>query len=75
METNIIDDALVYIQMNMDEAEYRINNSTTINHFHEKLFKLKELMNTATAKSIAERREKYMVEFVEEFLCEWDGIR
>ncbi|NLW10634.1 MAG: HD domain-containing protein [Clostridiaceae bacterium] len=62
-------------KMNMGEAEYRNHISTTINHFHEKLFKLKDLMNTSTAKSIAWHREKFMEEYVEEFLSEWDGIR
>ena len=57
----------------MTEAEYRASESTTVNHFHEKLFKLKSLMNTAEGKRRAESRDLYMRGFLEEFLREWDG--
>ena len=59
--------------LNMNEQEYRNHVSTTINHFYEKLFNLKNLMNTETAKKIALSREEYMKEFIERFLDEWDG--
>ena len=59
---------------NMDESQYRNHVSTTLNHFYEKLFLLKDLMNTDTAKRIAHQRDEYMRSFVDEFLAEWDGI-
>lgn len=59
----------------MDGDEYKDHVSTTVNHFYEKLFHLKDLMNTAEAKKIAERRERYMKDFISEFLDEWAGIR
>ena len=61
--------------LNMNAGEYRKHVSTTINHFYEKLFLLKDLMNTVTAKEIAQKREEYMKCFVSQFLAEWDGIR
>jgi uncharacterized protein len=60
--------------LNMTKEEYARSESTTINHFYEKLFKLTALMNTKTAIRIAESRELYMKEFVAEFMDEWDGI-
>ena len=61
--------------VNMNAEQYHSHISTTINHFYEKLFLLKDLMNTDTAKKIAEQREKYMKAYISEFLDEWDGIR
>lgn len=61
--------------VNMNADEYQSHISTTINHFYEKLFQLKDLMNTDTAKKIAEQRKKYMKNYISEFLDEWDGIR
>jgi uncharacterized protein len=60
--------------LNMTKEEYRKSESTTINHFYEKLFKLTLLMNTQTAIQIAKEREAYMKEFVDKFLAEWEGI-
>lgn len=61
------------VSMNADQ--YQSHSSTTINHFYEKLFQLKDLMNTDTAKKIAGQREDYMKTYISEFLAEWDGIR
>lgn len=59
--------------LDMGKEVYQSHISTTINHFYEKLFLLKGLMNTTTARRIAEKREKYMKEYILEFLDEWDG--
>lgn len=59
--------------LNMSREEYVKSNSTTVNHFHEKLFKLTDMMNTDTAKSIAKERDAYMKAFIAEFLDEWEG--
>ena len=61
-------------KLNMTKEEYRNSESTTVNHFYEKLFQLKESMNTATAIGIAERRDEYMHHFIDEFMNEWNGL-
>lgn len=58
---------------NMTAEQYYKNVGTSINHFYEKLLKLKELMNTETAKKIAESRHIYMENFLNEFYKEWAG--
>ena len=59
--------------LNMTAEEYRKSNSTTINHFYEKLFNLAHMMNTTTAKKLANGRQEYMKTFVDTFMAEWDG--
>jgi uncharacterized protein len=57
------------------KAEYRASDSSTINHFHEKLLLLKDRMNTATGRRLAAARHAYMEAFLVEFAAEWDGDR
>lgn len=58
----------------IDAEEYRKNGSqSAINHFYDKILKLKDLMNTKTAREIAEERHKFVENFLEEFLNEWNG--
>lgn len=52
-----------------------INDSTQegIDHFYIKLFKLKNKMHTTTARRIAEKRTKYMKDFLTQFEKEING--
>ena len=52
---------------------YKRNTSPTINHFYEKLLLLKGLMNTETARKIAEARHEVMEQFLDRFFMEWGG--
>jgi uncharacterized protein len=58
-------------QMTMEE--YRNGDSSSVNHFYEKLLKLKDKMNTEQAKQLAEERHKFMETFLEQFYSEWNG--
>ncbi|MGG1600931.1 DUF3658 domain-containing protein [Paenibacillus naphthalenovorans] len=55
----------------MTKEQYRNEPGTAINHFHEKLLKLKSLMNTEAARALAEERHSFMNLFLERFDQEW----
>ncbi|MDO4397698.1 MAG: HD domain-containing protein [Oscillospiraceae bacterium] len=60
----------------MSKEEYRNNeNSTSINHFYEKLLLLESMMNTSEGRRLAKRRMAVMQEFLDEFIAEWNGER
>lgn len=65
------------VSLNMDEnySEFNGDDPSTIHHFYHKLFKLKDNMNTKTAKEQAIMRTEYMENFVKEFLDEWNGVK
>jgi len=60
---------------NLSKEKYmsKEEKQTSINHFHEKLFKLKDMMKTEAGKRRAEKRHKFMEDFVAEFYEEWSG--
>jgi uncharacterized protein len=68
-------DPAIRPNLNMTKEEYKTSNAPTINHFYEKLLLLKEKMNTKTAKRIAEKRHRFMEDYLEQFYAEWDGER
>ncbi|MFL6562224.1 MAG: HD domain-containing protein [Bacillus sp. (in: firmicutes)] len=66
-------DPSIKVRDEMSLEEYRKGKSTSIHHFYEKLLKLKDLLNTATARKMAEGRQQMMETFLEQFYQEWDG--
>ena len=61
----------------MRGREFYVPNdaSCSLAHFHDKLFKLRALMNTAVAQRLAGEREQFMRDFLAQFQREWDGAR
>ncbi|MEZ5000205.1 MAG: HD domain-containing protein [Bacteroidales bacterium] len=55
--------------------EYRKSESSTINHFHEKLLRLKEMMNTETGYRLADERHRFMEKFLEQFFAEHEIVK
>ncbi len=58
---------------NLDEHSYRTGGGCTVNHFYEKLLLLRDLMNTRTARRLADERHRVMETFLDEFYAEWRG--
>jgi uncharacterized protein len=55
--------------------EFKNSTTTTVNHFYEKLLKLKDRLNTNAARRVAQHRHTYVEQFLEEFYAEWEGER
>lgn len=70
---NIIYDPDMGIVEINNQEEYRNKKRHAINHFYEKLLKIKNTINTEAGKTIAIKRTEYMENFLDEFYKEWDG--
>ena len=61
--------------LEMSKEEYKKSKAPTLNHFYEKLLLLKDKMNTATGKRLAQQRHLYMIDFLEQFYQEWSPLK
>ncbi|EOL43280.1 HD domain-containing protein [Enterococcus caccae] len=68
---NKIYDPKIKPRLLRSKTEYR-EESTVINHFYEKIILLNGKLNTEHAKEIGIKRQKFLEEFLNEFLEEWN---
>ncbi|WP_259065571.1 HD domain-containing protein [Mucilaginibacter sp. X4EP1] len=66
-------DPAVKPNLSMSKAEYKSTTAPTINHFYEKLLLLKDKMNTATGKQLAQQRHIFMETYLQQFYAEWEA--
>jgi uncharacterized protein len=53
--------------------EYKTTDAPSINHFYEKLLKLKDMMVTSYGKQLAQGRHDFLEIYLERFYAEWEG--
>ena len=68
------DNSQPLLESELNESIYK-KGSSVINHFYEKLLKIKDLMNTEKGKFEAEKRTKFMEDFLAEFYREIPSIK
>jgi uncharacterized protein len=56
--------------LNMSKEEYKNSPAPSINHFYEKLLLLKDKMNTATGRKLAQQRHQFMEAYLQQFYLE-----
>ena len=52
-----------------------VDSNASVQHFYDKLLRLKDTMHTPTGRRLAEERDQYMRAFLQQFYAEWDGLR
>ena len=58
---------------NHSTPEAYLKGGTSVNHFYEKLLLLKDRMNTATGRAMAQERHEFMEDYLRRFFEEWEG--
>lgn len=53
--------------------EYKTTEAPSINHFYEKLLKLKDMMYTKLGRKMAKRRHRFLNLYLKHFFKEWKG--
>lgn len=69
----IIYDPTIKPIKSISKEQYKISEAPSINHFYEKLLKLKEMMYTKYGRRIAKRRHRFLNLYLKQFFKEWGG--
>lgn len=72
-KNRVLYDPEIKPDLNMSKEAYKNSEAPTINHFYEKLLRLKDLMKTRTGKELAEQRHQFMQLYLNQFYSEWEG--
>ena len=59
--------------LQLSKEAYKKSTAPTLNHFYEKLLRLKDLMHTETARELAAERHQFLEQFLSRFYAEWEG--
>lgn len=60
--------------LHLSREAYKQSTAPTLNHFYEKLLRLRDLMHTERGRQLAVERHQFMEQYLEQFLKEWDGL-
>ncbi len=60
-------------ELNLTKDAYKASTAPTINHFYEKLLRLKDKMKTKTGLELAQVRHNFMESYLKQFFNEWNG--
>lgn len=66
-------DPAVKPSKSITKEEYKTTEAPSINHFYEKLLKLKDMMYTPFGRKMAKRRHRFLNLYLKEFFKEWKG--
>ena len=61
--------------LGMDAEDYQAHKGTSVNHIHEKILHLRDLLNTQAARTLGDARHRYVEDFLARLMDEWEGRR
>jgi uncharacterized protein len=66
-------DPNIKLNKSITKEEYKTTEAPSINHFYEKLLKLKDMMYTKLGRKMAKRRHRFLNLYLKQFFKEWKG--
>jgi len=66
-------DPAIKLNKSITKEKYKTTQAPSINHFYEKLLKLKDMMYTKLGRKMAKRRHRFLNLYLKQFFKEWKG--